>query len=271
MSTEQLGSFAKVIEKEVGINYPESNYYQLQKRLEDLVTLLGLKDIDELWLKAQGGFSPVRNLILEFATNNETSFFRDTRLFTAFEKEILPQFAAKKSVTQPLRIWSAACSTGQEPYSISMLIEQYSSGKPPFKVEILASDYSERALARAHSGKFSQIEVQRGMPAQLLVKYFTKNEEDQWQISPALRAPIQFRRFNLLEPFTHFGKFDIVFCRNVLIYQKPESKKEIIARIAKMLVPGGYLILGGAENLIGLSDEFTQLSILGAVVYQLKV
>lgn len=276
-SPECLRYFADFIEKEIGIVYSEVNYYQLESRLEDIAKQLGFSDPTTLWEKTKitGMNGAMKLLLIDTATNNETSFFRDPMVFKAI-RTVLDTLIAKKAANyERLRIWSAACSTGQEVYSLAIMLEEFAT-KTPFTYEILATDISERVLKRAADGRYSQLEVQRGLAATQLVKYFkpetptSANDPAYWTINTELKRNISFQKLNLLEPWPGHKTCDIVLCRNVLIYQTIENKKKVVAKIADILEPGGYLILGGAESLIGISDALDYVTIEGAVVYRKK-
>jgi chemotaxis protein methyltransferase CheR len=267
---DKLVFFTQYIEKQLGIVYSESNYFQLQNRLDEICKQLGLKSFDELWAKAQQGIEGhFKALLLDVATNNETSFFRDPKIYKAIENHIIPEWI-KKNTTAPLNIWSAACSFGQEPYSLSMLFSEYALKSPNLKWKILATDIADRALTKSKSGKYSQLEVQRGLSAPLMIKYFTKDEGDTWSVKKEISQHVEFRKQNLLDSFAALGTFNLVLCRNVLIYQKVENKKRVVENIAKLLAPGGYLIMGAGESLMGVSDAFSQINVDGVVFYQVK-
>ncbi len=265
-----LKFFAAYIEAQLGIVYVEANYYQLESRLKDIATQLGYSDIHALHLAALPGITgQMKSLLLDIATNNETSFFRDQAIFKALSEFIIPDLmkSGNKSVIQ---LWSAASSSGQEVYSIAMEVDQarrLNASIP--RLQILASDVSDTILKRAESGIYSQLEVQRGLSARLMVQYFDKNEQDQWVVKRSLKDGISFQKLNLLHAWNSIGPFDIVFCRNVLIYQSVESKIKIIKEIWNHLSPGGYLILGAAESLFGLSQDFEQV-VHGSAVFQRK-
>jgi chemotaxis protein methyltransferase CheR len=270
LQPDQLKSFARFIESELGIVYSEANYFQLQSRIDEIAGILGLKDDAAVAELARGGITgQLKQCLLDRATNNETSFFRDPKVFTAIHRHLLPQLLASRRAMGPLRIWSAASSFGQEPYSLAMTCREVMAGKPDAKVEILATDISERALKRASAGLYSQLEVQRGLPTLQLVKYFDKTADDHWQIKSTLKDLVRFQAQNLLHPLERLGQFDLILCRNVLIYQSVENKKEILTRLARCLAPGGYLILGAGESLLGLTDAFRQSQCEGVYFYQL--
>ena len=263
--------FARYIEKELGIIYAEHNYFQLKNRLEEIAKLKGIENLDKLYELAQKGIQgDFKQLLLDIATNNETSFFRDPKVFKAIEALILAEHF-KMNNGSKLKIWSAAASTGQESVSTAILIKEFAAkfGKH-IDFKILATDISERVLTKARKGIYSQLEVQRGLPAPMLIKYFKKDENDSWLVNPEIKNCIEFRSQNLKESFNFTESFDLILCRNVLIYQNVEGKKEILNRITKVLSTGGYLIMGSGESLLGLSNEYESVSSEGAVVYRKK-
>ncbi len=265
-----LQFFAKYIEDELGIIYAEHNFFQLQNRLEEIAQLTGAGSIDALYAQAKkeiaGNF---KQLLLDIATNNETSFFRDTKAFSAIEKLVLRGADGLVKPGEKLRIWSAASSTGQEALSVAMLIKEFNvKNKTQIEFSILGTDISERVLAKGRSGVYSQLEVQRGLPAPYLIKYFTKDDQDRWVASPELAQVLEFKKLNLKAPFAFAQKFHLILCRNVLIYQNVESKSDIVHRLWEQLTPGGFLVLGAGESLIGLSSSFEQRTVDGALVYQ---
>lgn len=273
MQHEQiLPFFAKFIESELGIVYAEHNYFQLQNRLEDIAKLMGLSGIDKLYEQSQQSIAGAfKQLLLDVATNNETSFFRDARVFRAVEESILPKFATQKRAGDPMRIWSAASSTGQEALSLAITIEEWNNrqhNKIPFS--ITGTDISERVLTRAKEAHYSQLEVQRGMPSAQLIKYFKKDPADRWQANFDLTQKIDYYRLNLKEPFGFPRCFDLVLCRNVLIYQNVDNKIAILKKVTQNLAPGGFLILGSGESLFGLSTDYEQMESNGAVIYRRK-
>lgn len=270
-SGEALRFFAEFIRRELGIVYQEANFYQLETRLEEVARQCGLESAEALFREAKVRVSPqVRLLVLDIATNNETSFFRDPPAFKAIEELVLKEFLSKPP-RAPLRIWSAACSFGQEPYSLAMLLEPHRSSLP-FGFHITATDVAERVLAAAERGLFTQLQVQRGLPAQLLAKHFTKSRPEEtsydWQIRPDLKQRITFCKLNLLDSFASLGPFDLILCRNVLIYQSIERKREIVGKLLGRLNPRGFLILGAAESMLGISDDFEIVRADNATLYR---
>lgn len=264
-----LNHFAHYIEAQLGIVYVEANFFQLEHRLKDIATQLGLKDLEELFEKSKSGVEgQMKSLLLDLATNNETSFFRDPAIYKALSQYILKELSSQ-GLKSELSIWSAASSSGQEAYSIAMEVAEArkTQSLPPLKM--LVSDVSETILNRAKSGLYSQLEVQRGLPARLMVQYFDKVENDHWRVKSELQKCMEFRKLNLLSDWgSDVGPFDVIFLRNVLIYQKVENKKKVIEAAWSRLNPGGFLFLGAAESLFGISDKFKQLAVEGAITYQ---
>jgi chemotaxis protein methyltransferase CheR len=279
MNPEKIKFFADYIHSHLGIVYSETNYFQLENRLNEISKSLGFENAEQLWFKAQIGVTgEMKQLLLDAATNNETSFFRDPAIFKAIEKTILPQIASRLNGRKSISIWCAASSTGQEPYSLAMLISELSKKITLPQVEILATDISDRVLEKSKAGLYTQIEVQRGLPANILIKYFTKVDhsgkeltQEMWAIDPKIRSMVAFKKINLIDPWTKFGPFDLILCRNVLIYQNVENKKKVISKISDSLFPEGFFILGAAESLLGLSDQFEQVTSEGAVLYKKKI
>lgn len=261
--------FAQFIERELGIVYSDSNYFQLNSRLQDIAKQKKLASVDELHRMAQASMtSDLKQLILDVATNNETSFFRDTKLFDAVRDHLIPEvFKTEK----PIRIWSAACSTGQEPYSLAMLLREHRSNTNSMRdFSILATDISSRALDKAKAARYSKFEVERGVTPSLLSKYFDQNGDEGWTVRSNIRSLVGFDHVNLLDSFERLGRFDVIFCRNVLIYQSVENKRLILRKIADRMENGAYLLLGAGESMIGLSNDFTAVNHGGTIMYQLK-
>lgn len=269
---EILGFFSSYIEKEIGVIYADHNSFQLRNRLEEICKLMSVASLNELHALGLKGISGAfRQLLLDVATNNETSFFRDSKVFKALEDTVLPGLFQLYPEAEKLRIWSAASSTGQEAVSVAILFEEAKLKlKRNFDFHIVGSDVSERALSKAREGLYSQLEVQRGLPAAMMIKYFVKDERDRWAVRPVIKSKMEFRKQNLKDSFQNMGMYGLILCRNVLIYQNVEGKKEILNRLTKQLLPGGYLIMGSGESLIGLSQDFQQVSIEGAVIYRKK-
>jgi chemotaxis protein methyltransferase CheR len=188
-------------------------------------------------------------------TTNETFFFRDKVPFDHFRQSIMPEILKARAARKSIRIWCAAGSTGQEPYSLAMCLKEMEAQISGWRVEIIATDLSQEVLEKSKAGLYSQFEVQRGLPIQMLVKYF-KQAGEFWQINSDLRAMVQHRQLNLLHDFSQLGTFDVIFCRNVLIYFDQETKINIFSRLCRAMEPDGFLVLGAAETVVGLTDVF---------------
>jgi chemotaxis protein methyltransferase CheR len=197
--------------------------------------------------------------VVEAMTTNETFFFRDKIPFDHFRDTVIPALIAARAREKRVRIWCTAASTGQEPYSLAMALKSMGSAIAGYRIDILATDLSSEVLEKAKTGIYSQFEVQRGLPVQLLVKFFDQVGET-WQLAPELRSMVQFRPLNLLNDFSVLGSFDVVFCRNVLIYFDQENKISVLNRIARQMPDDGYLVLGAAETVIGLTEAFKPLA-----------
>jgi chemotaxis protein methyltransferase CheR len=246
----------KLLKERSGLTLSADKHYLVESRLLPVARKSGFAGLTELVQKLKGfNTEALTTDVVEAMTTNETFFFRDKIPFDHFRELILPTLMAARGKHQRIRIWCAAASTGQEPYSLAMILKEMEHQLDGCRVEILATDISTEVLEKAKSGIYSQFEVQRGLPIQLLVKYFTKVGE-MWQISPDIRAMVQFRPFNLLHDFSRFGTFDFVVCRNVLIYLDQATKIDILGRVAKLIPADGYLVLGAAETVIGLTHAF---------------
>jgi chemotaxis protein methyltransferase CheR len=244
----------KLLKDRSGLDLSSDKQYLVESRLIPLAQRVGLSGITELVVKIKGGADALTSDVVEAMTTNETFFFRDKIPFDHLREAVLPALVQARASRRALRIWCAASSTGQEPYSIAMCVKEF-AGLAGWRVEIIATDLSQAVLEKSKSGIFSQFEVQRGLPIQMLVKYFAQTGE-LWQINAEIRAMVQHRQLNLLQDFSHLGSFDVIFCRNVLIYFDPDTKAAIFGRLAKMLEPDGVLALGAAESVIGISDAF---------------
>jgi chemotaxis protein methyltransferase CheR len=239
--------------QKTGIVISNEKRYLIETRLDPVARQLGLPSLVALIAKLRLREPLAERLSIDALTTNETLFFRDKAPFDALRELILPQLTAARRSSGQLRIWSAACSSGQEAYSIAMLLEEMRPQLAGIKVEILATDISEKVLEQARAGVFSQFEVQRGLPVKLLLQHFTQ-DGTRWRINPALGKNISFRAGNLLQPFNHLGRFDIILCRNVMIYFAEPTKRDILRRLSDALAPDGCMLLGGAETVLGLSD-----------------
>jgi chemotaxis protein methyltransferase CheR len=245
----------KLLKERSGLDLSSDKQYLVESRLTPLARRVGLSDIAELIAKIKSGSEALTLEVVEAMTTNETFFFRDKIPFDHLRQTVLPELVQARANRRSLRIWCAASSTGQEPYSIAMCIKEFAA-LAGWRVEIVATDLSQGVLEKSRAGIFSQFEVQRGLPIQMLVKYFTQTGE-LWQLNADVRAMVQHRQLNLLQDFSHLGMFDVIFCRNVLIYFDQDTKINIFDRLARALEPDGVLALGAAESVVGISDAFS--------------
>lgn len=238
-----------------GIAVEDEKRYFVEDRLQPVLRSAGLRSLDELAQALEADrTSDLARSVAETLTINETSFFRDRALFSALNERLLPRLLATNEPTRRLRIWCAGCSTGQEPYSIAMVIDEQMRHRRGWRVEILATDLSRRVIEQARRGIYSQFEVQRGLPTALLLRHFSKTGAH-WQISEYLRAKVRFEPGNLLAAPPSEGPFDIIFCRNVLFYFDGATKRRVLGRLSGALAPRGLLILGAAERPGGLCPD----------------
>ena len=245
----------KLLKERSGLMLSSDKQYLVESRLTPLARKAGVATLSDLVAKLKGGNEKLVVDVVEAMTTNESFFFRDKIPFDHFRDTIMPSLLVSRAKEKRVRIWCAAASTGQEPYSLAMCLKEMKDKLSGWRVEIIGTDLSLEVLEKAKAGVYSQFEVQRGLPIQLLVKYFTQ-VGDCWQLSPEIKAMVQFRPFNLLNDFGPLGMFDLVFCRNVLIYFDQESKVGVLDRLARQIEHDGYLLLGAAETVVGLTDRF---------------
>jgi chemotaxis protein methyltransferase CheR len=251
---------ADLLKSRSGLVIGPDKFYLLETRLSPILRREGMRDLAALAVRLGGrGAEPLAREVVEAMTTNESLFFRDTEPFEHFGRCVLPRLAEARPFGAPIRIWSAAASTGQEAYSLAMILADSQAVVGPRKVEIVGTDIAREPLARAREGLYSQFEAQRGLPVQMLMKHF-RQEAGGWRINPALRAAVEFREWNLLGDLCPLGLFDVVFCRNVLLYFDQPTKARVLEAIAQQMVPDGVLYLGGTETLLGLTDRFRPLS-----------
>jgi chemotaxis protein methyltransferase CheR len=256
ISSTDYAFFRTFLHARSGLALPDDKHYLLESRLMPIARELGAASLGQLAERLKlPSDDRAKRAVVEAMTTNESLFFRDKLPFDAFTSVVLPALHASRPVGRELRIWCAAASTGQEPYSLAMLIQEHAAKIPGRRVEIVATDISSEALERARSGVYTQFEVQRGLPVHYLLKHFTK-EGDNWRISEEIRRMVTFREFNLLESPAHLGSFDLIFCRNVLIYFDLATKVSVFARLESVLAKDGFLVLGGAETVVGITDRF---------------
>lgn len=268
-----LGTIADYIYKNLGIVYRKENFYQLQTRLQNICIKYNFENLQSFWSTIQIGTDlKLINEFLDLSTNNETFFFRDREVFKKLQSDLLYKLIDSWKCRDHLKIWSCACSTGQEIYSLSIMLQEMSRVQP-FYYSILASDVSDNVLARSKEGKYNEVEISRGLSPQQIKSYFSEAEEQNglryWRVVDSLKSHIQFKKINLLSNFNHIGFFHIIFCRNVLIYQNVENKKKIVKKLYDQLMPGGVLIIGASETMIGVTDMFKTVR-EGTLVYYQK-
>ena len=256
MTPEDFDYLRKLLRERSGLVLAVEKQYLAESRLLPVARRHGMSTLTELVaaLKARAA-TTLASEVVDAMTTNETFFFRDKVPFEHLRDTVLPALIAARAREKRIRIWCAAASTGQEPYSIAMTLKGMEAQLAGFRVDILATDLVGDMLERARTGIYSQFEVQRGLPIQMLVKYFRQDGES-WQIVPELRNMVQFRTLNLLNDFSPLGRFDLVFCRNVLIYFDQPAKTQVLDRLARQMPDDGYLILGAAETVVGLTDAF---------------
>lgn len=239
-----------------GISLDADKAYLAESRLQPIIHRLELADLDALVVRIASGQHPdLAREVVDAMTTNETFFFRDRVPFDNFRKFVLPALLEARKDIARIRIWCAACSSGQEPYSLAMILDEEAQRLSGWSVEILATDVSHNVVAAAREGVYTQFEVQRGLPISQLLRYFQQDGE-RWRINEHLRSNIQFEQFNLLSDFSSLGVFDVIFCRNVLIYFDVPTKRSVLEKIARHLALDGYLFLGAAESVVGLTDSF---------------
>lgn len=274
VSREEMSVWSRYIHEICGVVLDESKSYLLQTRLGELVREAGVASLSELYFKAKADLSQaLRRKIIDAITTNETSFFRDQAPFDLLRHKIVPELIDRRrrpgSRSVTLRIWSAACSTGQEAYSTGVVLKELLGDLTQHDIRIVGTDISDKAVARASYGHFSRLELDRGMAPDKVDRYFMP-VGDKWKIRDEIRALASFRTMNLLQPFSFPVPFDIVFCRNVAIYFNEPDKKRLFQGIAKNLAKDGALIIGATESITGLCPEYEPKRHVRSVYYQLK-
>jgi chemotaxis protein methyltransferase CheR len=246
----------QLLRQRSGLVLSAEKQYLAESRLLPVARKHGLGSLAELVARLKAAtFAPIGVEVVEAMTTNESFFFRDKIPFEHFRNTIMPALLAARAREKRIRIWCAACATGQEPYSLAMSLKTIGPALAGWKVEIVATDISHEVLAKAKAGIYNQFEVQRGLPIQSLVKFFAQLGEA-WQVVPEIRGMVQFRQLNLLNDFSSLGTFDLVFCRNVLIYFDQDTKIDVLNRLARQMPSDGFLILGAAETVVGLTEAF---------------
>ena len=265
--------FRIFLEKTCGILLGSNKQYLVSSRLNKLMEQQGLKSLGDLVRKIQAQpRSGLREQVVDAMTTNETLWFRDTYPFEVLKNRVLPELL-KSASGQRLRIWSAACSSGQEPYSLSMTIDEYersSTSQPKPAVQIVATELSGTMLAASKAAEYDSLAIARGLSSDRLQRYFDVKTPGRWVVKPPIRNRVELRVQNLLDSYAVLGKFDVVFCRNVLIYFSADVKKDILKRIHATLKPGGYLFLGASEALNGLPDLYQMVQCNPGIIYKAK-
>jgi chemotaxis protein methyltransferase CheR len=257
-----------LIREHAALTLEPGKEYLVESRLNPLARQEGFNSYGQMVQSLRvGPFRDLHRKVVEAMTINETSFFRDARLFGMLSKTILPTLISQRSSQRSLNIWCAACSTGQEPYSLAMLLREYRPSLAGWDINIVASDISRDVLVRARSGRYSQIEINRGLPSPLLVKYF-EQRNSAWEIHPDVQRMVEFREINLIKPWPRLRTMHLIFMRNVLIYFDVDTRKDILERAGRLLDPEGFLFLGGAETTASLDDSFEPVSNDGAVCFR---
>jgi chemotaxis protein methyltransferase CheR len=259
--------FADYIQKHIGIIYQEKDYYRLDARFKSLIEAFSLKDVDELYDLFQKKITEeMHQKLIDISTNNETYFMRDMKPFEALTDEVIPEIWSRG--IRNLNLWSCAASTGQEILSILMSISETGNKEWLNSTRIYATDISSRALQKAKEGIYNNLDVQRGLPAPLLVKYFTQTDGDMWKFDPKIQQKVQYEELNLLDGPYQRNFFDIIFCRNVLIYQDHDKKAQILEHLFNALKPGGYFFMGSGESTIGMKTDFKPVKLKNGLIYQ---
>lgn len=247
----------------------DGKQYLVEARLADLARQRGGSSVWDflLWLRSQP-LGQDHTAVVEAMTTNETSFFRDPGVFDGIRDVALPDLLARRAGERRLSVWSAACSTGQEPYSLAMLFAEHAALSGSWDVRILATDLTSAVLDRARAGRFTKLEVNRGLPAKRLLRWFAQTGTE-WEVVPELRKPIEFRQLNLVGPWTLLPTMDLVLLRNVLIYFPVATKKQVLAQVRTVLRPDGYLVLGNAETTLNLDHHFERVDLNGSTAFRL--
>ncbi|EKV31669.1 Chemotaxis protein methyltransferase CheR [Caenispirillum salinarum AK4] len=255
MKPDDFDYVAQMLKTRSGLVLTKDKSYLLESRLMPVARKRGFKGLEELVAQLRRRDESLAQDVTEAMTTNESFFFRDMKPFEQFRDVVLPNLLKARASKKSFRIWCAAASSGQEPYSLAIILKEAAAKMPGWRIDIVGTDISREVLQKARAGLYSQFEVQRGLPIQLMVKYF-KKKEDQWEIDPSLRAMVQYKEWNLLSDLKALGTFDVIFCRNVLIYFDQATKGKVLENMSRQLTDDGVLYLGGAETVLGISDKF---------------
>lgn len=271
LSDDEFQYIRTVLRHHSALSLDDGKQYLVESRLSVLARQEGFPSLQHLIQKLQSEpwTSNLHYKVTEAMTTNETTFFRDVRPFRLLENLVFPQLMARRASERALNIWCAASSSGQEPYSVAMLLRESFPVLGAWRVRFIASDLSQAMLDRSRAGRYSQLEVNRGLPAAMLVKYFRKTGTE-WEVNEEIRRMVEFQRINLIEPWPLLPSLDVIMMRNVLIYFEVEKKREILEKARRLLRPDGYLILGGAETTINIDDAFEPLQFEQTSCYQIR-
>lgn len=259
-----------LVREQAAIVLEKGKEYLVESRLAPLARQEGFDSIGDLVARLSSRpLNDLHSKVVEAMTTNETSWFRDIHPFEALNKVIVPEFMKKREAERSLYIWCAACSSGQEPYSIAILLREHFPALESWRVKIIACDFSNEMVEYARQGRYSQLEVNRGLAAPLLVKYFNRNGLE-WQLKDEVRRMVEIQQMNLIEPWPPLPSMDVIFLRNVLIYFDMATKKAILERLHNLLKPDGYLFLGGAETTFHIDDSFERVQLEKTIGYRLR-
>ncbi len=247
MTSEEFAHLADLLRRRSGLLLTPDKTVLAESRLARVARLYGFKNGAALLAELDHPREELAQAVTEAMTTNETSFFRDRAVFERFRSAILPALCETRAARRRIRIWCAAAATGQEAYSLAMILDEADLAAQGWKIDLIATDLSSEAVARAKEGVYSQFEVQRGLPIQLLINHFTQ-QGNLWRVSARLRRMVTFRTFNLLDNFGWLGTLDVIFCRNALLYFEPHAKAQVFAKLAETLAPDGTLALGASES-----------------------
>ena len=268
MTVAEFDYVCRLVRERSGIVLETGKEYLVDARLTPMVRQHEFQSISELIGKVRGGDDGLATRVVHAMLTTETSFFRDLQPFESLRTSVLPELIRQRKGERQIVVWFAACSTGQEPYSFALLVREHFPELREWRLELRATDMSSDVLNRARQGRFSQLEVNRGLPAAMMVKYFQQHGPT-WELNEDVRRMVDFREMNLIRPWPFMPQFDLIFLRNVLIYFDVATKKSILNRAAKLLRPDGYLMLGGAETTLNLDDSFRRAEELKGGFYQL--
>jgi len=255
MAPDDFSFLAQMVRRRAGLVLTAQKTGLIESRLSTVMRRFGFRSVDAMVKELRHGRETLARAVTETLTTNESSFFRDRPTFEAFRDQLLPRLIESRSESRRLRIWSAACAAGQEPYSIAMLLDDLKLQAQGWSIDLIATDLSAEMIARAEEGVYSHFEVQRGLAIRRLVAHFSQ-DGGSWRIHENLRRMVSFRQFNLLDSYGWLDDLDAVFCRNVLIYFDQKTKTSVLDKIAEMLMPDGALLLGNSEAMNGLSTAF---------------